>query len=53
MDTLRYDVTIDDPRAYTRQWTASWTVQWTPDADLQEYFCEENADPAFHRLEEK
>jgi hypothetical protein len=53
MDTLKYEVTIDDPRAYTRQWTAAWTVQWVPDADLQEYFCEENADPAFHRLEEK
>jgi hypothetical protein len=53
MNTLKYDVTIDDPRAYTRQWTAGWTVQWVADADLQEYFCEENADPAFNRLEEK
>jgi len=49
MDTLKYEVTIDDPRAYTRRWTASWTVQWVAGEDLQEYFCEENADPAFNR----
>jgi uncharacterized protein DUF6152 len=41
MDTLKYEVTIDDPRAYTRRWTAGWTVQWVPDEDLQEFFCEE------------
>jgi hypothetical protein len=49
MDTLKYEVTVDDPRAYTRRWTASWTVQWIAGEDLQEYFCEENADPAFDR----
>jgi hypothetical protein len=41
MDTLKYEVTIDDPRAYARRWTAGWTVQWVPDEDLQEFFCEE------------
>jgi hypothetical protein len=49
METLTYEVTVDDPRAYTRRWTASWTVQWVAGEDLQEYFCEENADPAFNR----
>jgi hypothetical protein len=49
MGTLKYEVTIDDPRAYTRRWTAGWTVQWVADEDLQEYFCEESADPAFNR----
>ena len=49
LGTLRYEVTIDDPRTYTRRWTGGWTIQWVADAELQEYFCEENADPAFNR----
>ena len=24
-DTLKYDLTVDDPGAYTRPWSASWT----------------------------
>lgn len=47
LNTLRYEVTVDDPRAYTRRWSSSWTIQWVPGEELQEYFCEENADPAF------
>jgi Family of unknown function (DUF6152) len=55
LNTLRYEVTVDDPRTYTRRWTGGWTIQWVPDEELQEYFCEENADPAFvaDRLEER
>jgi hypothetical protein len=36
------DVTIDDPKAYTRPWNVqlSWTLQ--PDTDLIESICEEN-----------
>jgi hypothetical protein len=49
METLKYEATVDDPRAYTRRWSGGWTVQWVADEDLQEYFCEENADPAFNR----
>jgi hypothetical protein len=49
LNTLRYEVTVDDPRTYTRRWTGGWTIQWVPDEELQEYFCEENADPAFNR----
>jgi len=49
LNTLRYEVIVDDPRTYTRRWTGGWTVQWVPDEELQEYFCEENADPAFNR----
>jgi hypothetical protein len=44
LGTLKYDVTVDDPRTYTRPWTGGWTVQWVPDADIQEYFCEENVE---------
>jgi hypothetical protein len=36
------DVTIDDPKAYTRPWSVklSWTL--LPDTDLIESICEEN-----------
>ncbi len=43
-NTLKYDVTVNDPRTYRRPWTSGWTVQWVADEDLQEYFCEDNAD---------
>lgn len=39
LNTLRYEVTIDDPRTYTRPWTTGWSFQWVA-ADLPEYFCE-------------
>jgi hypothetical protein len=48
-DTLRYEVTVDDPRAYTRPWTAQWTLDWVPGEEIEEYFCEENAESTFVR----
>ena len=41
LNTLKYEVTIDDPNTYTRQWNSGFTVQWVPDEEIQEYFCEE------------
>ncbi len=41
-NTLRYEVTIDDPWAYTRSWTSSWTLEWIPDQELARYFCQDN-----------
>lgn len=49
LNTLKYQVTVDDPRTYTRPWTGGWTVQWVPDKDIQEYFCEDNAESTFIR----
>jgi hypothetical protein len=49
MNTLKYEATIDDPRTYTKPWTATWTMQWVPDQDIQEYFCEDNAESTFIR----
>jgi len=40
-ETLRYEVTIDDPKAYTRPWTASWEIPWSDEAMI-EYFCQDN-----------
>jgi Family of unknown function (DUF6152) len=45
LNTLRYEVTVDDPRTYTRTWTGGWTLQWVPGEDIQEYFCEEGNTP--------
>ncbi len=39
-DTLVYNVTVDDPRTYTRPWTAEWTLTWVP-GDIEEQFCEQ------------
>jgi hypothetical protein len=41
-DTLRYQVTINDPGAYTRPWSASWAMQWVGGEDLPPYFCQNN-----------
>jgi hypothetical protein len=40
-NTLKYEVTIDDPGAYTRTWIAEWTLQWVPE-DLPTYYCQDN-----------
>lgn len=49
LNTLKYEVTVDDPRTYTRPWTGGWTVQWVPNEEIQEYFCEDNAESTFAR----
>ncbi len=48
-DTLRYDVTVDDPKAYTKPWSGGFTVPWTytnwdgtPGGEIHEYFCQDN-----------
>jgi len=46
---LKYQVTVDDPRTYTRPWIAAWNIQWVPNEDIQEYFCEENVESTLSR----
>lgn len=41
-DTLRYDVTIDDPGAYTRPWSTGWTLRWVANEEMPRHFCQEN-----------
>lgn len=41
-DTLNYEVTIDDPGAYTRPWKASWTLRWVAGEELPVHICQEN-----------
>ncbi|HWK54703.1 MAG TPA: DUF6152 family protein [Hyphomicrobiales bacterium] len=41
-DTLKYEVTINDPGAYTRPWNVSWTMQWVGGEEMPPYFCQNN-----------
>ena len=41
LSTLKYDVTVDDPRTYTKPWKANWTMRWVANQEIQEFFCEE------------
>jgi hypothetical protein len=41
-DTLHYEVTIDDPGAYTRPWTASWDLSWVGGQELPFSLCQHN-----------
>jgi len=41
-DTLRYDVTIDDPGAYTRSWSSGWNLRWIAGEDLPRHLCQDN-----------
>jgi hypothetical protein len=40
--TLQIDVTIDDPKAYTRPWTVRVNQRLLPETDLIEFVCLEN-----------
>jgi hypothetical protein len=39
---LKIDVTINDPKAYTRPWTVTEGMQLLPDTELLEFVCSEN-----------
>jgi hypothetical protein len=39
-DVLHYEVTVDDPRAYTRAWKSSWDFKWVS-GDVPKKFCED------------
>jgi len=41
-DTLKYEVTVDDPGAYTAQWTGGIMLRWAEGNELFEYICQEN-----------
>ena len=40
-DTIRYEVTVDDPSAFARPWTASMPLNRSPNYDIFEYACHE------------
>jgi len=41
-DNLHYEVTIDDPGAYTKPWTTGWNIRWKAGWEPYEYVCQEN-----------
>jgi hypothetical protein len=48
-DNLKYEVTVNDPKAYTKPWNGGFTVPWTytnwdgtPGGEIQEYLCQDN-----------
>lgn len=41
-NTMKYEVTIDDPGAYTAKWTAGFQLRWNTGAELFEYVCQAN-----------
>ncbi len=47
-NTLKYEATIDDPKAYTKPWTGGHYIYMTPDEDFEEYFCQGNNRDAEH-----
>jgi hypothetical protein len=40
--TLRYEVTIDDPGAYTAPWSSGFTLRWTEGTEMWEFICQDN-----------
>jgi hypothetical protein len=46
--TVKYEVTIDDPGAYSQAWTTSNTVSWRPGMQLGESVCQENEKDSRH-----
>lgn len=42
MGTLRYEVTITDPGAYTRPWKSTWNLKWVPGEETPYFLCQDN-----------
>lgn len=42
MNSLKYEVTFDDPGAYTAPWTGGFMLRWTAGGELFEYICQDN-----------
>jgi hypothetical protein len=46
--TLEIELTVDDPKAYTRPWTVKVPQRLMPDDDLIEFVCQENERSSAH-----
>ena len=38
---MRYELTVDDPGAYTAPWTARFNLRWENGTELFEYVCQQ------------
>ncbi|MBI2150950.1 MAG: hypothetical protein HYU27_10165, partial [Acidobacteria bacterium] len=43
---LKLEITIDDPKAYTKPWSVNVTFDLFPDTELMESICENEKDHA-------
>jgi hypothetical protein len=47
LKSLSYEVTVDDPGAYTNSWSGKWTItestasKWIADGEMFEYICQD------------
>ena len=39
--TIKYELTVDDPGAYTRPWTGGMNLRWEAGTELFEYVCQQ------------
>jgi hypothetical protein len=40
--TAKYELTIDDPKIFTKPFTNSWEIRMVPEWELEEFICEDN-----------
>ena len=45
---LEVEVTIDDPKVYSKTFSVQFTELLVPDSDVTEYFCNENEKDQSH-----
>jgi hypothetical protein len=41
-NTMKYEVTVDDPGAYTAPWTNTFNMRWGAGQEMFEYVCQDN-----------
>jgi hypothetical protein len=41
-DTLKYEVTVEDPGAFTRPWSSGWELRWVAGQELPRHLCQDN-----------
>jgi hypothetical protein len=41
-NTLKYEVTIDDPGAFTKPWNSGFSLNWSAGTEMFEYICQDN-----------
>jgi hypothetical protein len=41
-NTIRYEMTIDDPGAYTETWKTGWWIRFNPGVESFEFVCQDN-----------
>jgi hypothetical protein len=41
-NTLKYEVTIDDPGVFTKPWNSGFSLNWSAGTEMFEYICQDN-----------